>query len=619
MTLNKKKLHLSFKHLIMKLPSLHSLWLHTLKVFLRFPLQVFLTIIATCICWYLIDVKNYRGALQINLSKFLFISNLALTLLLASDLFAEAKKYNPTRKWILRFLALLICVGLYFTLNPSQNEADIYRFILLGFAFHLLASFSPFIGNNNLTGFWHYNKILFLRFLTAVLYSVVLYAGLAIALAAIDGLFDVTVNYQIYLKLLALVGICFTTVFFLAGLPDDFDALNSNQTYPKGLKIFTQYVLIPLVTIYLAILLVYEIKIILSWQLPKGLVSTLILGYAVFGILSLLLIYPIKNNDGNGWMKLFSRFFYVMMLPLVVLLILAIVKRVGSYGITEPRYYLIILALWLTAITIYFLLSKNKNIKIIPISLCILAILSIYGPQSAFSVSKISQISRLKNLMSLKLKIVDDEKDQASVIKYLVQNHGLVALQDFTKVDLVSIENKLDKKNTYDARYEKIDTAFAILKVKQYNFNSNWTQITAEKQNKYVVNNKDFNFCILINDKPESNSFVEGNIIKISKINDNTNSKPKVSVTINNETSLNFELNKHVLQTLKQCKQGKLKQNNNEIYIIPNQELQFIKLSKKYKIRLVITSINASYEETESEFNWLNYEGYLFFTNRNSE
>ncbi len=609
----------------MKLPSLQSLWQQTTKVFLRFPLQVLLTVFATGIWWYLIDKENYNGVLETNLIKLLCISNLALTLLLAADLYAEVKQFSTIKKWIFRIIALLICLGLFFVLHPSQTEADLYRLLILSFAFHLLVACFPFVGNNNLNGFWHYNKTLFLRFLTSILYAGVLYAGLSIAILAIDGLFNVNIDYRVYLKLLAVVGICFTTIFFLAGLPDDINSLNQDETYSKGLKIFTQYVLIPLLTIYLTILFVYEIKIAIEWQLPKGLVSTLILGYAVFGILSLLLIYPIKNNEGNGWIKLFSKFFYVMMLPLMVLLILAIVKRVGSYGITEPRYYLIILALWLSAITFYFLLSKKQNIKIIPISLCVMALLTLYGPQSAFLVAKISQIERFKSLIQSKSKNRDIETEKASIIRYLVKNHGLATLQSFTNVNLTSIEFKIDqkfknnKKNIYDTQNNKIDTAFAILKVAPFTDENYDNQFILEKENKEVIAASDYDYCILLKDYGEQNNMVNGVNFKIERVQDkpSSNNNTIVSVTIAKQPKFNFDLHKSFLQIYNQYQSGSFKhQKNNQTGIISNNQLQFIKDSENFKITLVITHIDGNYVKSKNDFSWINYNGYFLINKK---
>lgn len=448
-----------------KLPSLATLWSNTLKVFVRFPLEAIIALVCA-IVWYVALDKMNDADVTAELIKFIFVGNLALTLLLSIDLYSEVNAIEGMKKWIFRVLALALCTGLFFWLKPSFYDADIYRIALLAFAFHLLVAFAPFIGRGSLDGFWEYNKSLFLRFLASALYAGVLYVGLAAALAAIDALFNVKIDWVVYMRLFALVVAGFSTLFFLAGVPSVEELKSDEVNYPKGLKLFTQYVLIPLMTIYLAILLVYEVKIIIAWEFPKGMVSLLILGYAVFGILSLLLIYPIKNKEGFGWIKLFSKFFYLMMIPLVILLLLAIWKRVSNYGITESRYILICLAAWLSLITLYFLISKKQNIKVIPASLCVLALLAVYGPQSAFSVSRYSQLSRLRYLMEHKA--ADD--DRAQVVSYLVQKHGLSSLQAFTKVNLEAMESriaaKMNKRHVYAIRYDLVDTAYALLKIK---------------------------------------------------------------------------------------------------------------------------------------------------------
>ncbi|WP_255562491.1 DUF4153 domain-containing protein [Pedobacter sp. D749] len=272
----------------MKLPSLQQLYNGFVNVIKRFPLQ-FIFAVAATICWcYYIHISDYRyhsepnEKLEGHLIKAIAILNLALTLLLALDLISERNQYLPIKKWMLRLGGILICAVLYFSLDPANYSADLYRIFLFAFAIHLLVAFAPFIGHEKMNGFWQFNKALFLRFLTSALYSAVLYAGLAIALVAINGLFNADIRWQTYMTLFAIISAGFNTTFFLAGIPTDYKLLEEDQSYPRGLKIFTQFVLIPLVTIYLAILLIYELKIAVQWQLPKGLVSSLILGYSVF-------------------------------------------------------------------------------------------------------------------------------------------------------------------------------------------------------------------------------------------------------------------------------------------------------------------------------------------------
>lgn len=450
----------------MKLPSLLSLWAETMAVFRRFPLQVLVTLIAVAVC--ILEIENSG----INdFGKLIATLNFSLTLLLSADLFAESHQWSIKKKWFLRIVVLVCCGVLYLILEPRLFDADIIRIALLAFAFHLLVSFAPFIGTGTTTGFWNYNQRLFLHLITAVIFAGVLTAGLFVAVAATKALFGLELYERPYGYIASMTMVGFLTIFFLSGIPKGFSALEEDpQDYPKGLKVFTQYVLIPLLSIYLAILLAYEAKILVQWQLPKGYVSTLILGYAVAGILSLLLIHPIRNREGNGWMGVFSRLFYVMMIPLVVLLLLAVWKRVSVYGITEARYILILLALWLTIVTIYSLFSKRQNIRFIPVSLCALALLAVYGPQSAFSVSKYSQTQRLERMM--KQGTEEAKEQRADIIEYMVKNHGILSLQSFTERNLKPLQLSLEKQmSKAEGKYAlmsiQVDTALVILKVQK--------------------------------------------------------------------------------------------------------------------------------------------------------
>lgn len=596
----------------MKWPSLESLYDDTKQVILRFPLQVVVTLLAILTCFTLIDFKGNTTA-QWNLLEVLFLCNLALVLLLSADLFAEANKLDKVKQWGLRLLCLAVCALLYFTLQPHLNNADKFRIGLLAFSFHLLVAFAPFIKQGNLHGFWEYNKLLFLRILMAGLYAAVLFAGLSIALVAINGLFNVKIESAVYLRLLTVVGIGFTTLFFLAGVPADFNKINTTQgPYPKGLKIFTQYVLIPLLTIYLVILLVYEAKILISWELPKGMVSTLILGYSVFGVLSLLLVYPIKEQEGNGWIRLFSRWFYLMMIPLVVLLLLAVWKRVSNYGITEPRYILIILALWLSIITGYFLISRKDNIKIIPVSLCILALLATYGPQSAFSVSRYSQTQRLKKLINAKDAPALREKPE--IIRYLVLNHGLETLQPFTNADLQQVNQSIEqrtnllKRSSYQQENDLVDTAYALLKInKATAAKGRRSMVSFVAREEGVVAIKGFDYVIPVNSYAlKFDGTLNGTPLNIDALANN-----EFHVKMANEPLLVIDTKPAADAIRKAYLEGKLiqKANGNNTYL-PDNGISINANGKRYIFTLLITELTLSLDEDWDDGSY-NYKGFL--------
>jgi hypothetical protein len=147
------------------------------------------------------------------------------------------------------------------------------------------------------------------------------------------------------------------------------------------------------------------------------------------------------------------------------MLVLAIWRRISDYGITESRYIVLVLGLWLIGITIYFIVSKSKSIKIIPASLCLIAFFSSAGPWSASSISKLSQLQRLEQtltkhsiLMNGKVnKIITeipfkDAKQISSIVKYICEMHGSSTLQPWFSVPLDTIANRGAKqfRNVYE-------------------------------------------------------------------------------------------------------------------------------------------------------------------------
>jgi hypothetical protein len=425
-------------------------------------------LLGTLAATVLIEISELKVEAENFCLRLIMVANLGLVLSLSLSLFFENNACSLLKKILLRCSILLLLVGLFFLIDPLKRETDFFRFILLALAAHLSVSFAAYFGKGHINAFWQFNRVIFLRFLIGGIYSAALFIGLAAAVGSMNFLFNFNFDWDTFAILWVWIVGIFQTVFFLSGVPVNLNGLEKDTTYPHGLKIFTQFVLIPLATVYAIILLAYEAKILLEWELPKGLVSNLILGYAVFGLLSLLLIYPVRNQDENKWLKTFSRSFYYVLIPLILLLLWAVLARVIDYGITEERYFLIILAAWLTFINAYFLLSKSQNIMIIPFSLCLLTIVSVYGPQGAFSTSRRSQINELKELfgnhgsldgdkiISLKLKPgKEDMSRMINIVDYLVNMHGIESFSPILKRDLGIVQDSLlsvNAKKKYDSR-----------------------------------------------------------------------------------------------------------------------------------------------------------------------
>ncbi len=368
---------------------------------------------------------------------------LGLPLFTASVTSAERRGVAARHRWIVDIAMSAGLVLLYTSsLDWSSNLAAL-RFIQLLVAAHLLVAIAPYLTGARLDGFWQFNRILFLRYLIGAFYATVLWAGLAVALAALDKLFGVDVDGEAYAHLYAFLAFVFHPWFVLSEVPRDYAELETRDDYPAGLKVFTQFVLVPLVVIYLAILTAYLGKVIVTRSWPNGWIGYLVSSVSATGVLALLLVHPLRERADSRWVNGYGRWWFVALLPSLGMLLAAIATRVGQYGLTEQRYFLLVLALWLTGLALFYSVSASRNIKLIPITLCAVALLTSMGPWSAYAISRRSQVIRLDNLLekngmgragapvaSRGTVPLEDRREMSAVLHYLASTRRHEAIAD---------------------------------------------------------------------------------------------------------------------------------------------------------------------------------------------
>ncbi|KLT71556.1 DUF4153 domain-containing protein [Flavobacterium sp. ABG] len=436
-----------------KLPSLQNVIKATQRTVLRFPLETLTAILGTIFA-IILQEKKYGGPQEFYI-KAVMSCSLCLILFLSVSLYFQASKKSNLLRFLSSFILGSLLIAFVFSFKKNITDVEAQEFLVLNIALHLLVSFAGFLPKTyHQEEFWEFNKQLFLRILTAGLYSMVLYCGLALAILAIEKLFGFEFYDRIYLYIFFTITGVFNTIFFLNGVPETNNQENPLQlSYPKGLKNFTQFILLPLISLYLIILICYEAKILITLSLPVGWVSYLVLVFAIFGILSFLLVHPIANEKGNLWMKTFNRWFYFLLIPLLGLLFWAILYRINLYGFTHERYYVLLLSIWLGVVVLYFLIQKQPKIKFIPISMCLAGLFSIVGPQSANSVSKNSQLSRFQSYIQkdkAKKLTFEQEQDFSSIVSFLEENYGVEIMVPYAEKEL----KPLLKKDKFPSDYE---------------------------------------------------------------------------------------------------------------------------------------------------------------------
>lgn len=618
----------------MKFPSFSYLFNNAKTTFLRFPLMMVSAIIAVSVGIYTIEcreeTKNFFPYLNIILS-----AGIGIPLFFSAAVLSAKYKNNGRIKLVSNFLVVFFLLFIFLSFPHEESTLNInqpyIKFVLYIVGAHLLVSFSPFMLNQQLNGFWQFNRILFQRIIIAGIFSGALFLGLSLAVVAVNELFEIKIHEELYFEMLIIIGGIFNTLFFASGIPENLDELEQKNEYPKSLKVFAQYILLPLLSLYLIILYIYGGKIIIQSNWPKGIVSYLIICISTIGILTFLLLHPFAQNKESSWMVKAEKLFYLLMLPLIVMLFIAIFMRIDDYGITINRYFILALGIWLSIVAVFSLFFKS-NIKFIPISLAAVILLSSFGPWGVFSVSEHYQINRLKQLLEknkilVNGKIVNETKwtkdsttsfkntqpflndnklndslktEVKSMLDYLDEYHGFSEINDWFKQDVGQLINNEIKSAKNKSSFNEASIYMKSMGL-DYDEANDYTENKIAyynvKENEHPLKIDGYDYELNFNKNIYSNSF--SNLVEFKS--DSTN----CSLTLNNEKELyllfqfnNDSLNLSLNSLVQQLKSQYGENGNSNL---PESAMTLITENKKLRLRVMIQSLDV--ESNNNQFN----------------
>lgn len=425
----------------------------------RFPVTLILAAIVTVFTIIITEYSSHRSDdfMEI-LSRVTMVIGLGIPISLSIKfIFERFGSIKNITKVMVYFTAALLLLAYYFLMLPNFEMVAITRYIALIIVFCLGAILIPYFFRKD--KFELYVIKLMLRFFVTFIFSVVLQLGISAILLTIDSLLGIDIYGKLYLYIWYIICGVFAPAFFLAGVPLSNQELEASE-YPKVLKVLLLYIVMPLISAYTFILYLYFAKVLITFKWPVGLVGHLVLWYSVISIFVIFLVYPLIGE--SRWVKGFAFWFPKLILPLIIMMFVSVGIRVKAYGITENRYFVLALAIWVLGTMFYWNLSRHKINLILPLSLATIAFLSVMGPWSAYSVSVISQNSRLEGILNrynmIKDKTIsipssavakEDKKEITEILRYFNNSHSL----EDVKVLPDNFELK-DMKNVFGFEYD---------------------------------------------------------------------------------------------------------------------------------------------------------------------
>ena len=457
---------------------------------------------------------------------------------------------------LLIYLGAALGLVLYYTFwLENMKMVSTLRYLLVTFALYLLFTFIPYIYKKK--GYELYVITLASRFFVTYLYSAVLFVGLAAIIFTINELFSANLPERLYLDIWLLAAGVFAPAFFLADIPKAGEELQVTN-YSKVLKLLLLYIVMPIVATYTLILYAFFIKILVTVQWPKGIVSHLVLWYSIVTTITIFLIYPLRSE--NKWVDVFSLLMPKILLPLLTMMFVSMGIRIQAYGITENRYLVLAAGLWVTAVMIYFIFVRNPRNVMLAVSAALIAVISVTGPLSCFSVSKYSQNSRFEYLLEKNDMLKDgeinpasgkvsaDDKEQiSSILLYFDRNHKLSDLKYLPEnFELTQMKDVFGFDLSYSAKGAEIYFAYnlknedALLPIKNYDYflsNVDNSPLSVQIPGGYVLsyNPEQMNMKISKENETVYDRVISDLVVEIPKQAGNEHSLPLEKMTVYDE------------------------------------------------------------------------------------
>ena len=328
--------------------------------------------------------------------------------------------------WIVPLVALAIIgmtndsAAFYLTSPKFWGANFIALLVLLGF---------PFEKNNQGFTYRNFTNLFHLGLATAV--WLLVFGLVAAILFTITTLFNVEFSYSFYSHFYTSLGIFTQPLFFLVFQQRQ---AKSEMTLNRIFEILVNFVLAPALMIFTVLLYAYVVQIIFEGVLPKGMLANITLPYLLGG----LGVYALRSICAKARWETFFKFYPYLAIVPIVLLWLAIDRRISAYAWTEQRIYLVALAVAIIIVYAILALPKVRQYRLISavVMAAIFAMTWVVKPQE---IAYQSQTVRFEQLLK-KLNLSDGSgkiRDDIDFVERL-ENMPKSELKDWEELDNVS-------------------------------------------------------------------------------------------------------------------------------------------------------------------------------------
>lgn len=402
----------------------------------RFPASAFFALSAAIFLWLWIWDVPLSLPKEAAFYGIVCIHGFFITLAVALYEEGEAKRVGTKHRKILeRAVGAVFFVLSYYVLAETATEGIEPFFapesLLLIAAYGLTVFFAGRF--NREQGFVGYALDMLWQIVVAYIFATVLLCGLGLIFFAARILFDIFRADGWLLSIPILCYIPFMAAVFLSNVSPADGEYNSDDDSFSIFESVMNHIMVPILMLYTAVMYIYFAKILIYFELPETSVVNLVLWPSVLGV---FVLFFVDHNRDLQLTYLFRRYYPAATLPLLGLMYYAWFLRVSQYGITENRYMVLAVGIWVFFAMVHFILEKREMHVILPQTLVlILLVAALGGPMSARGVAFRSQKGRLESILvrhgmlegdkltPSKTVTQEEQREVTEIVSYLHDRH----------------------------------------------------------------------------------------------------------------------------------------------------------------------------------------------------
>ncbi len=373
--------------------------------FRRFPLASALAIFTSIAFIYAAERSN--SPFTHRFEHWLLVYPIAATLISLTVSLVQESRQNLSKIPQIAAGAIWLIISIALTLYFPQNSSDpnqIYvgtTYLLIYTTAFLSFFIAPFFKQKDENGFWNFLMRNTKSAVIAIVITYVLNFAISLLLFGFYQLFDIKIPEKIFLYMTIFCTCTIFPILFFSDIPSIDDCLQETPALNKFETSTNRFIFLPVVSLYIVLLYAYIVKIIIQWEMPKGMVSFLVSASMLLMLLHVTKTYPERINPKRTLEKALLKILPAACIPLVILMSVGIFRRIADYGISESRYYVLAINIFFYAVIAILLtpkiICKSKYIAIV---FCSMFFIATNGPLSAYNVTHRVWMGSIKDALA---------------------------------------------------------------------------------------------------------------------------------------------------------------------------------------------------------------------------